>query len=89
MERFRKDGNGGRWVDCGSLEVAILDPLFWQALGKSMGWGESLECALCEIPTQGWSAQWRKKALQFHAVNLSLGWEKAVEYLESITNPQQ
>ena len=31
-------GNGGSKYTTMGLQVALLDPLFWQALGKSIGW---------------------------------------------------
>lgn len=43
LQRTRKDGFCGRWVTCGNLHGTLLDPLFWQALGKAMGWGKSDE----------------------------------------------
>lgn len=71
----------------------LLDPLFWQALGKACGWENSLgwdkdsihkydgdsfdydepdkHCAYCQ-------------AMHFHEINLTEGWEKAVEYLNEL-----
>jgi len=94
----------------GTFEHYVLDPLFWQALGKAcwieictnpdhsfidaMGSVQSsdigrLGCPLCGhnedhvIPSS--KLLWKKHALSFHEINLTEGWSKACEYLESIT----
>jgi hypothetical protein len=51
----------------------LLDPLFWQALGKACGWGDVTK-----------DKDWLANALEFHEINLTEGWDKAVEYLTSI-----
>lgn len=33
-----------------------LDPAFWQALGKTEGWGTNVECNKCGTPINGWKA---------------------------------
>lgn len=48
----------------------VLDPLFWQTLGKACGWQKN-QC----------SANYRT----FMMRNYHSGWSKACEYLESIT----
>lgn len=40
------DGNGGYVIPY--IEVFLLDTKFWQALGKSMGWGFKLEYNVCD-----------------------------------------
>lgn len=72
----------------------VLDPLFWQALGKACGWGISCyhyaskfgweayrHQAKCEIGAYSWEAN----ALRFHEINLTEGWDAAVAYLAEIT----
>lgn len=56
-------------------KLVTLDPLFWQALGKTEHWdsGFSLE----EYP-------WKIYALKFHKINLTQGFDKAVEYLSEL-----
>lgn len=50
----------------------ILDPRFWQALGKAMGWTETERIKV-----------WKFNAHEFHDINLTEGWDKAVEFLSS------
>lgn len=66
---------------------AILHPLFWQALGKACGWH------FCRVHTQGEfhymceegiHDDWYKNALRFHEINLTEGWDKAVEFLSNL-----
>lgn len=41
-------------------ERAFLDPLFWQALAKSEGWGHNKECNKCGVPFNGWKGHWHR-----------------------------
>lgn len=67
------------------VKRAVLDPLFWQALGKVCGWeGHSpadVTSGECE-----YMGDWIGNGITFHEINLTEGWEKAVEYLQQITN---
>lgn len=82
----------------------FCDPLFWQALGKACGWqthgshetrGNNLRCFRCGAR---WDEKgdcpknevrgWKIIALRFHEINLTEGWEKAVEYLISLINEE-
>lgn len=42
------------------------DPLFWQSLGKALGWGDESECPLaccggiCPINIPMWQSQWHR-----------------------------
>lgn len=75
----------------------LLDPLFWQALGKSLGW----ENGTFDIPVTGrnWiyyvnnnhafnlkvrKEAWNYYGCRFHEINLTEGWEKAVEWLNNL-----
>lgn len=47
------------------IEIVLLDPDFWQSLGKAMGWGKlcdpycrTPECSDCD--ELGWREQWHK-----------------------------
>jgi hypothetical protein len=55
----------------------VLNPLFWQALGKVM-----------KNKLSGWEVvdneTMIKHALKFHEINLTEGWSKAVEWLETL-----
>jgi hypothetical protein len=59
----------------------VLDPLFWQALGKSCGWEQSNDFYKLG---QGRIYNWHYYALEFHEINLIEGWDKAVEYLKDL-----
>lgn len=62
-----------------SLEVGVLDPLFWQALGKACGWDNS------EVGEIGnYVEDWKTNAIIFHTTNLTEGWESAIKYLEEL-----
>ena len=47
-----------------SVNEIFLDPLFWQSLGKAMGWENESECPLaccggiCPIDIPMWQSQW-------------------------------
>lgn len=56
----------------------LFDPLFWKALGRICKWQEM---STSSIVVSGWTY---KKALRFHEINLTEGWEKAVEYLSEL-----
>lgn len=61
---------------------SFLDPLFWQAIGKRCGWCEC-DCGgqhegECPVP------DWQNTALRFYEINLTEGFEKAVEYLQNL-----
>ena len=67
-------------------ESNVLDPLFWQALGKACGWENS---------ERYWSVEqevkitlldsWENTAMTFHHKNLTEGWNQAVAYLQEVT----
>ena len=59
----------------------FMQPTFWQALQKSCKWE-----AMRLPPQKGYSKKsWLLHAQNFHHINLTEGWSKAAEYLESIT----
>lgn len=79
----------------------VLDPIFWQSLGKECGWGDhrmvqienssfKMKCCLCEIyrdiPLQNNCEKnnWKFHSLYFHEINLTEGWDKAVEWLNDL-----
>lgn len=69
------------WV-IGFYKDCVLDPLFWQALGKACGWGNKRtynQADQLEV-----ESYWKMYALRFHEINLTEGWDKAVEYLENL-----
>lgn len=63
-----------------STHAILLDPLFWQSLGKAVGWKHT-------TPLTGENMvppTWQYHALRFHEINLTEGWEQAVKYLQSL-----
>lgn len=52
----------------------FCDPLFWQALGKALGWVEGT-----------YENTWEEIYDTFFTLNRRFDWDKAVEYLESVT----
>lgn len=71
----------------------LLDPIFWQSLGKACGWAETLSHGsiqggdeeACSHPE---CQEWFNKAIRFHEINLTDGFDKAVEYLYSLLNKE-
>ena len=90
------------WVNDTNFKLCILDPLFWQALGKACPIKEVTMTVPARyvrrvtkngIETINWPTHtrkrkfpfsWKKHALKFHEINLTQGFEKAVEYLEDL-----
>ena len=54
-------GTATKYVSKKNLSAAFLDPLFWQSLGKAMGWGG---IGTADIPqshyTPGWIRYWHR-----------------------------
>ncbi len=50
-----------QWRVC---SYALLDPLFWQSLGKSLGWEDEKNCPVCwrkmVITGTGWMCHWHR-----------------------------
>jgi len=79
-------------------KVIVLDPLFWQALGRACGWEGFY--ASKDDDTWGlyniWDGKhqglrdtgievWKYHALRFHEINLTEGWDRAILYLSELT----
>ena len=92
---FLKQIYGETYYDHATFMNYTMDAYFWQSLSKSCGWGVQIgdykgdvhvnhdfnngKCTeLCQVPSV-------KNAMNFHGINLTEGWNKAVEYLEQIT----
>ncbi len=74
-----------------NFERVILDPPFWQALGKACGWDDKLlhtyaweDNERTSTSVSGFRKEYEYHALRFHEINLTEGWEKAVEYLQEL-----
>lgn len=69
--------------------VLVIDPLFWQALGKSIGWKEKYTIDDPEWRTLSYGKMLERTpknmCIRFHTINYTEGWQAAVEYLESLT----
>lgn len=86
----------GRWTGIMVIEPeeygwVVLDPLFWQSLGKACGWEKNIVIREWNEVRDEFSDIKGEKdysieyALRFHEINLTEGWDKAVEYLTEIT----
>lgn len=65
-----------------SLCDLVMQKEFWQALGKACGWNDE---SLWRAGIDG-SAEWYLRAMTFHEINLTEGWDKAVKYLEELVH---
>lgn len=56
----------------------VFDPLFWQSIGKACTYDVKEENNHAK-----WSHKdsWKHYAIRFHEINLTEGWNSAVEYL--------
>lgn len=61
----------------------ILDPLFWQSLGKACSWGFVWN-PLAGCHTNQNPEQWQDNALKFHEINLTQSFDDAVKYLSEL-----
>lgn len=72
--------------------IIVCDPLFWQSLGKTCEWTEiykncgrkGIDKCCCEYDAR--TEEWKYYAIRFHEINLTQGFERAVEYLEELVN---
>ena len=60
------------------INTIILDPIFWQTLGRACGWDIHFD------EDKGFNYQWLQCALKFHEINLTESLDKAVEYLKEV-----
>lgn len=63
----------------------VLDPLFWQALGKACGWNMNPKSIRFGDSNRESLGEHIDYALRFHETNLTEGWDKAVKYLSDLT----
>ncbi len=71
----------------------LMHPLFWQALSKACGWkvvyGKCDSCFLTGFGTRLPQCtcaidSWKKIALRFYDINLTEGFDKAIEWLTNL-----
>lgn len=85
----------GGWIEGEYYEMRtnafVLDPLFWQALGKVCGWKDGFRPYIARGPLSGIDHHmtqkthaWQYHALRFHEINLTEGWNEAVSYLKGL-----
>ena len=90
----KRDGYEGMATSMYSTHKALLDPLFWQALSKSCGWRERnyayiLSNTINQYTHDAGAPQWKFIALRFHEINLTEGWNSAIEYLYNLLPPKE
>lgn len=61
----------------------VLDPLFWQALGKARGWTDKYIKKNNGSFIYGGKI-WLNTGLTFHRINLTEGWDAAIIYLKEL-----
>lgn len=71
-----------------ACRAITLDPLFWQALGKACGWEKTIvehfEGNKPYVMRMFKGEAWMYRYMHFHEINLTEGWNKAVEYLSAL-----
>lgn len=73
-------GENGKILEIYDKAKIVLDPLFWQSLGKACGWkyAESID-------REGrLNGDWINHAQEFHYINLTQSWDEAVKWLEDL-----
>ena len=73
------------------MKTDSMNPLFWQSLDKACGW-EGRQSDMVDAFAYTMSARtgkipktvWQRNALKFHEINLTEGWDKAVEWLNGL-----
>lgn len=83
MENIIKKAINGGYYAYPIGRLVVLDTKFWEGLGKTCKWtvdvtDDESGKKLYEIDN------WMKHALRFHEINLTEGWDKAVEYLSDL-----
>jgi hypothetical protein len=57
---------GRTWEEEKTIAIVLLDPTFWQSLGKAQGWRDYCNSDLCRecgtkySPMSGWQAYWHR-----------------------------
>lgn len=87
---------GGYIDQTANRKQMLMEPNFWQALGKGFGWenmeakrkfGKNVKGDKISVQTDWRKLEyWQFQALRFHEINLTEGMDKAVEYLTTLLN---
>ncbi len=64
-------------------EIAVLDPVFWQALSKACGWKSTGLFHSVGSDTRE-VMEWEFFATEFYRKNLTEGWDAAIKYLQDL-----
>lgn len=58
---------------CVDHTETILDPLFWQSLGKACRWDKQMDQSIVSLNTRSkvYMPIWKIRALSFHEINLN------------------
>lgn len=65
----------------GKFAKITMNAEFWKGLGKMMQWDFEAKSALGIVK---YDNQWIEYSKEFHEINLTQNWSKAVEYLEEL-----
>lgn len=98
MENIIKKAEEGEYIvdisSYDSIYQTFMTRQFWQALGKACGWEENhfsviifaerLEEYWIDETYQNNLPEWLKKSIEFHEINLTQGFDKAVKWLEEL-----
>ena len=60
---------------------AVLDPIFWQSLGKACAWDKQMYTEHQNATPGFW---YLDKALRFHEINLTKGFSYAIDWLTEL-----
>lgn len=89
LEGESAEGKHYDWYHGMNEQEIVCDPIFWQSLQKACDkngntdWADEMEITRFGTHKKVKTA-WRYNALKFHEINLTEGWDKAVEYLNSL-----
>lgn len=75
--------DGNRTITNIPIQMYLMSSDFWQALSKSCGWVKFSGSA--GVLSEEEIELWKFYALRFHELNLTEGWNKAVAYLQEVT----
>lgn len=85
-ERYYFDSNGN--FDDEPYEVVLMKSSFWQSLGKACGWKKTIvehfEGNKPYVMRMFKGEAWMYPYMHFHEINLTQGFDKAVEYLQEL-----
>lgn len=88
METIIKRAIEGGYIPKPFTAYDVLDPLFWQSLVKACGWtccGVWNGIGVRPKGHETCSNPFIRRALRFHEINLTEGWDAAITYLTEIT----